>query len=68
MLSKGVGIDDNSIYDGVICRTVSGWKHSSTKATFTGVVSLRGRYRILKKYCYSPIGSGTVFIKFKECL
>ena len=29
------------MYYGVKCRTVSGWKHSSTKASFTGVVCLK---------------------------
>ena len=28
-------------YDGVICRTVSGWKHSSTKAIFAGVIFVK---------------------------
>ena len=30
-------------YDGVICRTVSGWKHSSTKTILAGVISLKSR-------------------------
>ena len=28
-------------YGGVICRTVSGWKHSSTKAIFAGVIFVK---------------------------
>ena len=34
---------DSSEYDGVSYRTVSGWKHSSTKVILTGVVSLKSR-------------------------
>jgi len=28
-------------YGGVICRTVSGWKHSSTKAIFAGIIFVK---------------------------
>ena len=34
---------DSSEYDGVSYRTVSGWKHSSTKIILAGVVSLKSR-------------------------
>jgi len=36
-------IVDNSIHSGMKCRTVSGWKHSSTKATFMGIMFLGSR-------------------------
>ena len=35
---------DLSGYDGVSYRTVSGWKHSSTKIILTGVISLKSRF------------------------
>lgn len=35
---------DSLEYDGVSCRTVSGWRHSSTKTILAGVISLKSRY------------------------
>ena len=35
---------DNLEYDGVRYRTVSGWKHSSTKVSLAGVILLRSRF------------------------
>ena len=52
---------DSSEYDGVSYRTVSGWKHSSTKIILAGIVSLKKRLKILKPIFYISIGSGTVF-------
>ena len=54
-------IVDSLEYDGVSCRTVSGWKHSSTKAILTGVVSLKSRLYSQNQFLYISIGSGTVF-------
>ena len=34
---------DSSEYDGVSYRTVSGWKHSSTKVILAGVILLKRR-------------------------
>ena len=34
---------DSLKYDGASCRTVSGWKHSSTKTILAGVISLKSR-------------------------
>ncbi len=34
---------DSLEYDGASCRTVSGWKHSSTKTILAGVISLKSR-------------------------
>ena len=34
---------DISGYDGVSYRTVSGWKHSSTKVILTGIIFLKSR-------------------------
>ena len=36
-------IVDSSKYDGVSYRTVSGWKHSSTKIILAGIISLKSR-------------------------
>ena len=44
VIDKGHNIVDSLEYSGVNCRTVSGWKHSSTKAIFTGIVFLKRRY------------------------
>lgn len=30
-------------YNGVSCRTVSGWRHSSTKTSLAGIVTLKDR-------------------------
>lgn len=46
-LVDGYSIVDILICNGVSCRTVSGWKHSSTKASLAGVMTLKERY-------YSP--------------
>lgn len=46
-LIEGYSIVDILNYNGVSCRTVSGWKHSSTKASLAGIVTLKERY-------YSP--------------
>lgn len=43
-LADGYVIVDILNYNGVSCRTVSGWKHSSTKASLTGVITLKERY------------------------
>ena len=53
---------DSSEYDGVSYRTVSGWKHSSTKAILSGVLILKSRLQNLKLFYSISIGSGTVFI------
>ena len=58
---------DNLEYDGVSCRTVSGWKHSSTKTILAGVVSLKSRLYSQNQILYISIGSGTVFIFWDEC-
>ena len=39
---------DSLEYDGVSYRTVSGWKHSSTKVILAGVIFLRGRLVIFR--------------------
>ena len=52
---------DSSEYDGVSCRTVSGWKHSSTKAILAGVISLKSRLYTQNQFLYISIGSGTAF-------
>lgn len=49
VIDKGYSIVDSLEYSGVNCRTVSGWKHSSTKATFAGIVSLKSRYYDLSR-------------------
>lgn len=49
VIDKGYSIVDSLEYSGVNCRTVSGWKHSSTKATFAGIVSLKSRYYNLSR-------------------
>ena len=53
---------DSLKYDGVRCRTVSGWKHSSTKAILAGVIILRSRSGGQNQFQCISIGSGTVFI------
>ena len=58
--SKAVNIVDGLNYDGVIYRTMSGWKHSSIKVTFAGVVTLVKRYWLRSWYLLNSIGSGTV--------
>lgn len=42
-LVDGYIIVDILNYNGVSCRTVSGWKHSSTKTSLTGVITLKKR-------------------------
>ena len=56
---------DNLRYNGASCRTVSGWKHSSTKAILAGVVLLRRRLFFQNQFLYISIGSGTAFIAKK---
>ena len=53
---------DNLEYNGVRYRTVSGWKHSSTKVTLAGVIILRSRFYKQKLFYFTSIGSGTVFL------
>ena len=57
-------IVDGLNYGGVICRTMSGWKHSSIKAIFAGAITLVKRCWIRSQYLPSSIGSGTTFIWF----
>ena len=52
---------DSLKYDGVRCRTVSGWKHSSTKVILAGVILLRSRLYKQNLFYFISIGSGTVF-------
>lgn len=52
---------DISGYDGVSYRTVSGWKHSSTKVTFAGVLFLKRGSILEDFYFINSIDSGTVF-------
>lgn len=54
-------IVDSLKYDGVRYRTVSGWKHSSTKVILAGVIVLRSRLYKQNLFYYISIGSGTVF-------
>ena len=61
-------IVDSLKYDGARYRTVSGWKHSSTKVTLAGVVDLRSRFCKQNQFWYISIDSGTVFILFKKFL
>ena len=42
-LAEGDIIVDILNYSGVSCRIVSGWKHSSTKASLAGVITLEKR-------------------------
>ena len=53
---------DGLEYNGVRYRTVSGWKHSSTKVILAGVIILRSRFYKQKLFYFTSIGSGTVFI------
>ena len=53
---------DSLEYDGVSCRTVSGWKHSSTKTILAGVISLRSRSYTQSQSLYISIGSGAAFL------
>jgi len=41
---------DISEYDGVSCRTMSGWKHSSIKTILAGVVSLKSRLYVQNQF------------------
>ena len=52
---------DSLEYDGVSCRTVSGWKHSSTKTILAGVISLKSRSSKQNQFLYISIGSGAAF-------
>ena len=61
--ADGYIVVDSLEYGGVSCRTVSGWKHSSTKAILAGVISLKSRLYPQNQILYISIGSGTVFIK-----
>ena len=53
-------IVDNLKYNGVRYRTVSGWKHSSTKVTLVGVINLKSRSYLQNQLSCISIGSGTV--------
>ena len=53
---------DSLKYDGVRYRTVSGWKHSSTKVSLAGVILLRSRLYKQKHFQLISIGSGTAFL------
>ena len=57
-------IVDSLEYNGVRYRTVSGWKHSSTKVSLAGVIILRSRFYKQNHSGCSSIGSGTVFIRY----
>lgn len=55
-------------YDGVGRRTVSGWKHSSTKAQPAGIVILKER-QYVQRFCLClSIGSDTVFFILFICM
>ena len=58
---------DSSEYDGVSYRTVSGWKHSSTKIILAGIIFLKSRFYIRNQFFSISIGSGAAFIK-KVCV
>lgn len=53
---------DSLEYNGVRYRTVSGWKHSSTKVILAGVILLRSRFYRQKLFYFTSIGSGTAFL------
>ena len=53
---------DSLEYNGVRYRTVSGWKHSSTKVTLAGVILLRSRSDGQNLFYFTSIGSGTAFL------
>ena len=57
---------DNLDNDGARYRTVSGWKHSSTKVTLAGVIHLKSRFILQNQFSYISIGSGTVFYFFMQ--
>ena len=59
-------IVDSSEYDGVSYRTVSGWKHSSTKIILAGTIFLNSRLYILKQIFCISIGSGTVLLLIRN--
>ncbi len=54
-------IVDSLKYNGARYRTVSGWKHSSTKVILAGVVLLRSRLYKQNLFYFISIGRGTVF-------
>lgn len=49
----GVAVDVLK-YNGASCRTVSGWKHSSTKALLAGIVALKLRQHT-SKILFTPV-------------